>query len=83
MRAMDTFVVRLWRPVETGTEVTAAGHTACDPELHGTAQHVASGRAAAFRSGAQLLDVIAELRDAPRGARPEGDAPDQPGATVL
>lgn len=53
---MDTFVVRLWSP---GAPNDGAGSGA---GLRGTAQHVASGHSAPFRSGLQLLDLLAELR---------------------
>jgi hypothetical protein len=80
---MDTFVVRLRSPAEAGAEAGTPAATTGDVELHGTARHVASGRAAAFRSGSQLLGVIAELRDARPGARLTSEAPDRPGASVL
>jgi hypothetical protein len=79
---MDTFVVRLWRPVEAGAGAAPAAHAA-GSELHGTAQHVASGRAAPFRSGTQLLDVLAELLAAPRTESPDGDAAARGDAAVL
>jgi hypothetical protein len=53
---MDTFVVRLWSSGAPDEEA------ATDSGLHGTAQHVGSGRSAPFRNGLQLLALMAELR---------------------
>jgi hypothetical protein len=63
---MDTFVVRLWTPGAPD------GNAEAQPGLRGTAQHVGSGRSAPFRSGHQLLDLLAELRrPGDEGAEPE------------
>ena len=53
---MDTFVVRLWTPAPSAGDpaTTQAG-------VHGTAQHVGSGRSATFRDGQELLDALAVL----------------------
>ena len=71
---MDTFVLRVWTPAP-GT--AAAGST---PDgTHGTAQHVASGRSGIFRSEAQLIRLLAQLRDEAAaevdGGRADDDGP--------
>ena len=54
---METFVIRVWVPADA---VDAAMSSAT--ELHGTARHVASGRQTTYRSGAELLAILADLR---------------------
>lgn len=54
---METFVIRVWVPAEA---VDAA--TSSTTELHGTCRHVASGRQTTFRSGAELLANLADIR---------------------
>jgi hypothetical protein len=54
---METFVVRLWVPADAVDAASSSGS-----ELHGTARHVASGRQTTFRSGAELLAILADLR---------------------
>jgi hypothetical protein len=53
IRAVDTFVIRLWSPAD---HATGAGD---DPR--GVARHVGTGRAAAFRDGDELLALLREL----------------------
>ena len=53
---MDTFVVRLWTPAPAAGDPGAARHG-----VHGTAQHVGSGRSATFRDGQELLELLSNL----------------------
>jgi hypothetical protein len=53
IRPVDTFVIRLWSPGD---------HAADGSDDHrGVARHVGTGRAAAFRDGAELLSLLREL----------------------
>jgi hypothetical protein len=71
MRAVDTFVIRLWSPAD---HATPGGD---DPR--GVASHVGTGRAAAFRDGGELLTLLREL---PRLAVPDpGPEPADRGAS--
>lgn len=70
IRAVDTFVIRLWSPAD----LAATGGD--DP--HGVARHVGTGRAAAFRDGGELLALLREL---PRALAPDtATDPLEPGA---
>jgi hypothetical protein len=50
---VDTFVIRLWSPADR------AATSPDDPR--GVARHVGTGRAGAFRDGAELLVLLREL----------------------
>lgn len=50
---MDTFVIRLWSPAEPAAT--------CADDPRGVARHIATGHAAAFRDGAELLALLREL----------------------
>jgi hypothetical protein len=65
---MDTFVLRIWTPAD------ATGATEVDTGARGTAHHVGTGRTGIFRSDAQLLRLLDELREAaePDPASPRG-----------
>jgi hypothetical protein len=52
MRRVDTFVIRLWSPADPATPTGDA---------RGIARHVGTGRAAAFRDGAELLELLRAL----------------------
>jgi hypothetical protein len=66
---VDTFVIRIWSPADaTGREDSAP--------TRGVASHVATGRAAPFRNGDELLAL---LRDLPA----EGDQAGVAGAPRL
>lgn len=67
---MDTFVVRLWTPGSCD-EAAPSG-------VHGTVQHVASGRASPFRSGEQLLSLLEAL---PGSVDTRGGAAKEPSTT--
>jgi hypothetical protein len=54
LRAVDTFVIRLWSP--------AALATGDGDDPRGVARHVGTGRAAAFRDGDELLALLRALR---------------------
>lgn len=73
LHSVDTFVIRLWSPVDH------AASTGDSPR--GVARHVGTGRAAAFRDAQELLALLRELpsADAPGGAPDPDDrrlAPD-------
>ena len=71
IRAVDTFVIRLWSPADLAT---GGGD---DPR--GVARHVGTGRAAAFRDGDELLAL---LRDLPRTVAVDAEPdPAERGAT--
>lgn len=61
IRAVDTFVIRLWSPADHATDAGDAPR--------GVARHVGTGRAGAFRDAGELLALLREL---PRTA--DGDA---------
>ena len=50
---VDTFVIRLWSPADH------AADTGDTPR--GVARHVGTGRAAAFRDGAELIALLRDL----------------------
>ena len=75
---MDTFVIRLWTP---------ADHAAPAGDARGIARHVGTGRAAAFRDGAELLALLRELpqlgTQADPDGPPDGDLPANPDRTTV
>ncbi|HET9520445.1 MAG TPA: hypothetical protein VFO73_05300 [Candidatus Limnocylindrales bacterium] len=64
---MDTFLLRIWTPSD------AAGATEVATGARGTAHHVGTGRTGIFRSEAQLLRLLHELRKA--ATEPDPAAP--------
>jgi hypothetical protein len=74
---MDTFVVRVWIPGEAANGPAGDAAPGITAELHGTAHHVASGRATTFRTGSELLGLLSQLRQPVAGAEgaPSGPLP--------
>jgi hypothetical protein len=77
---MDTFVLRIWTPA-----AMAGDSVAMREGTHGTAHHVVSGRSGVFRTEAQLLRLLTDLRIEPvadgQAANPE-DASDSSSVAV-
>ena len=53
LRPVDTFVIRLWSPADHPAD------TGDSPR--GVARHVGTGRAAAFRDGDELIELLRDL----------------------
>jgi hypothetical protein len=78
---MDTFVVRVWRPVGEGPGDDPA--TASVQEMRGIVRHVGSGTESPFEGGDELVHLLGRPADPMGGrGRPPAAAGDDAGGQL-
>ncbi|HKF85392.1 MAG TPA: hypothetical protein VKB30_06380 [Candidatus Limnocylindrales bacterium] len=60
LRPVDTFVIRLWSPADHPADTGDTPRGVADSP-RGVARHVGTGRAAAFRDGDELIELLRDL----------------------